>query len=76
MEIPNTQNINFNLPEGGENGSLRRMGKRIEPKEDDITKEDYVLYNTVVGRVKDLIEFAKNQIRDWVEQNWITHDEI
>lgn len=76
MKISNAQNINFDLPKGGENGSLRRMGIRIKLEEDDTTQKDYMLYNTVVGKVKALKDSAENQIREWVIQNWITHDEI
>lgn len=43
------QNINLNLPVDEENGSLRRMGLRLTPKEGEIFQEDYSLYNAVVG---------------------------
>lgn len=76
MEIPNTQNINLNLNENHEAGRLSRMGFQIEPEEHDITQEDYILYNSVLGKVKDLRDFTEHQIENWVAINWSTHDEI
>lgn len=76
MEIPNTQNINLNLNENHEAGRLSRMGIQIEPEEQDITQEDYILYNSVLGKVKDLRDFTEHQIENWVAINWSTHDEI
>lgn len=73
--MENTQNINLHLNEEQEEGSLRRMKIQIETEENDVTQQDYILYNTVLGKVKDLRNFTVNQIKGWIEQNWTTHDE-
>lgn len=76
MVNPNTQNINLNLNEDHETRNLRRMSIHIDSDEHDVTQEDYILYNSVLGKAKDLREFTENQIATWVTTTWTTHDEI
>lgn len=68
MEPPNIQNANLHLLEEMEASNLRRMGIQIQPKENDVTHEDYILYNTVFEKIKDLLDFSEHQINEWVSQ--------
>ena len=69
-------NINLVTQQVREDSSLRRMGIQIETEEDDILQEDYDLYRTVLGKVKDLRDFTQTQISNWVTNHWTSHDEI
>lgn len=71
-----TQNINFHMPPAREDRSLRRVGIQIETQEQDTSQEDYILYNTVLGKVKDLRDFTEAQVGNWVTNHWTTHDII
>ncbi|KMT09187.1 hypothetical protein BVRB_6g132900 [Beta vulgaris subsp. vulgaris] len=59
-----------------ETNILRRVGIQIESEDHDTNQDDYILYNTVLGKVKDLREFTEQQIADWVTTSWTTHDMI
>lgn len=60
----------------GEISSLRRMGIRISKEEEDSGPEDFELFQAVVGRVKDIRDFQEEEIREWVNQMWITNGDI
>ena len=76
--MANTNTQNPIMHPHGEHAApnLRRMGIQIESEEQDTTQEDYILYNSVLGKVKDLRDFTENQIAQWVGTYWTTHDEI
>ena len=52
------------------------MGIQIKSIEQDISQEDYILYNTFIGKVKDMRDFTETQIAHWVTTNWISYDDI
>lgn len=58
------------------NETTRRMGIRILKEEEDSGPEDCELLQAVVGRVKDIRDFHEEEIREWVNQLWITNNEI
>lgn len=76
MNTPPPILINPTNADDQETASLRRMGIQIESIEQDISQEDYILYNKVIGKVKDLRDFTETQIAHWVTTNWITYDDI
>ena len=76
MDDPHNPHPNLNQNENQENNHLRRVGIQIESEDHDITQEDYILYNSVLGKVKDIREFTEDQISNWVTTSWTTHDEI
>ncbi|KMS95355.1 hypothetical protein BVRB_009020 [Beta vulgaris subsp. vulgaris] len=59
-----------------ESNILRRVGIQIESEDQDTNQDDYILYNTILGKVKDIREFTEQQISNWVTSSWITHDSI
>lgn len=76
MANPNTKNP-IPLQQGEQAApNLCRMGIQIESEEQDTNQEDYILYNSVLGKVKDLRDFTENQVAQWVGTCWTTHDNI
>lgn len=56
--------------------TLRRMGICILKEEEDIRPEDNDLHLAVVGNVTDQRDFHEEEIREWVNQLWITNHKI